>query len=106
MSTTLTATLTAMELVEKMLEWSKLKATLDELQGTIENAVLLLEETQNVGNVRVTYSGGRRSFNYKAAGENASEKIVADNTKTTTSTSIDWKQVCVDAEIAEEEATS
>ena len=92
--------LSATELAERMLEWGKLKAELDELQGTIESAVLLLGKTQDVGNVRVTYSNGRRTFDYKTAGESVDKEIIADNTVTTTSTN--WKQVCKDAGIKED----
>jgi len=57
----------ASELAQRMLEWESMKRALDALTGEIEAAVLELEQTQTVGNVRASYSKGRKSYNYQAA---------------------------------------
>ena len=53
-------------LAQMMLDWEAAKARLDELSVLIEDDVLKIGKTQTVGNVRATYSKGRRSFDYEA----------------------------------------
>ena len=84
----------ASELATKMLEWEQAKRGLDALTAEIEAAVLEVGQTQTVGNVRATYSGGRTSYDYQAAGVNAPAGVVADYTKTVTTTTTDWKTIC------------
>jgi len=55
------------ELAEKMLQWGELKQKLDLLEAEISTEVLRREKTQTVGDVRASYSKGRRSYNYEAA---------------------------------------
>ena len=57
----------ATELAKKMLEWQEAQAKADLLEMDIEAAVLELGKTQNVGNVRATYSAGRKSYDYESA---------------------------------------
>jgi len=87
------------ELAAAMLEWGQKHAELALLTAEIESAVLELGKTQNVGNVRASYSGGRKSYDYAAAGMTAPEEIMAGNTITKTVISTDWKAVCADAGI-------
>ena len=61
----------ATELAQAMLRWQELKQELDAIEAQISAAVLDLGKTQTVGNVRATYSAGRRTFDYRAAVDNA-----------------------------------
>jgi len=86
-------------LAQKMLEWEALKTKADCLGKEIEATVLKIGKTQNVGNVRVTYSKGRRKFDYMTSGEVASPEVIEAHTETKTVTNTDWKAVCVEAGI-------
>ena len=61
----------ATELATLMLEWETTQRAADALRAEIEAAVLALGKTQTVGNVRATFSAGRRTFDYRAAVETA-----------------------------------
>ena len=61
----------ATELATKMLEWETTQRSADMLRAEIEAAVLVVGKTQTVGNVRATFSAGRRTFDYRAAVDNA-----------------------------------
>ena len=50
-----------------MLAWETAQRQADALRADIETAVLALGKTQTVGNVRATFSQGRRTFDYQAA---------------------------------------
>jgi hypothetical protein len=52
-----------------MLKWEQQRRALDELEQGIKDTVLALGQTQTVGNVRASYSGGRKTYNYQAAVE-------------------------------------
>jgi len=54
------------ELAMKMLQYGDLKATLDVLEAQIKIAVLERGKTQTVGNVRASYSTGRKTYDYEA----------------------------------------
>jgi len=86
----------ASELAQKMLVWEQQKRSLDALTAEIEAAVLELGQTQTVGSVRATYSGGRKSFAYDAAatqvGVTIPQELVDEHTQTTQR--IDWKAIC------------
>jgi hypothetical protein len=87
------------ELAQKMLEWEEGKKRLVELEKEIKTAVLDIGKTQTVGNVRVTFSAGRKSYDYETPGKSADAGLIETYTQTTTTTSTDWRQVCKDAEI-------
>lgn len=57
----------ASELASAMLAWENAQRLADALRIEIEAAVLEIGKTQTVGNVRATYSAGRRTFDYEAA---------------------------------------
>ena len=59
--------MTPTELAKKMLEWQEAQAKADLLKMDIEQAVLAIRKTQTVGNVRATYSAGRKSYAYDEA---------------------------------------
>lgn len=67
----------ASELAAKMLEWEKNKRALDALGAEIEAEVLKVGKTQVVGKCRVTYSGGRASYDYETPGKTASPEVIA-----------------------------
>ena len=54
-------------LAKMMLDWELLRLKLDKLEAQIKYGVLELGKTQTVGNVRATYSRGRRTYDYRAA---------------------------------------
>jgi len=64
----------ATELAKTMLEWQEAQAKADLLKMDIEAAVLELGKTQTVGNVRASYSAGRKSYDYEAAWETYGDK--------------------------------
>ena len=57
----------ASDLAARMLEWEETQRKADALRSEIEAAVLEIGKTQTVGNVRASYSEGRKSFDYGAA---------------------------------------
>ena len=110
----------ASELAEKMLLWEKNKLALDALGSEIEAEVLKLEKTQVVGRVRVTYSGGRSTYDYETPCATVADEIkerfavqrettdwsaVADEVPdvvekyTTIETDYDFKSICKEAKI-------
>jgi len=95
----------ANELAKKMLLWGEKNLELALLTAEIETAVLELGKTQNVGNVRATYSKGRRRFDYKAAAANASAEIIAEYTVTPPPVEpmpvTNWQAVCKAAKITD-----
>ena len=111
----------ASELAAKMLEWEKMKKALDLLGSEIETEVIRLEKTQVVGSVRVTYSGGRSTYDYESPALNkAPQDVISKYTTefevidwegvkqtvpdvieefTKIDKSVDWKLVCKEAKI-------
>ena len=90
-------------LAVKMLEWETTQRAADALRAEIEAAVLEVGKTQTVGNVRATYSAGRKSYDYEAvvrAGMASNDPAEAEtwwNVKdenTQRIEKIDWKAVC------------
>lgn len=57
----------ASELAQTMLAWEELMVQAKALEDQIKEVVLSLEKTQVVGNVRATYSTGRKSYQYEDA---------------------------------------
>ena len=55
------------QLAALMLEWEATQRKADEIAAVIKQAVLDIGKTQVVGNVRATFSAGRRTFDYRAA---------------------------------------
>lgn len=82
----------ATELAQAMLKWQELMDQVKLLEADIKTAVLEIGKTQTVGNVRASYSGGRRTFDYQTPGLAAPVTLIADHTRTETIT--DWKSVC------------
>lgn len=88
----------ATELAKKMLEWQEAQARADLLKMDIEAAVLAIGKTQTAGNVRATYSAGRKSYDYESAARESA--FVSEATISLfTTPSIDWRGVCKHAGI-------
>ena len=91
------------KLASRMLAWERAKVLLDTLTVEIETAVLEIGATQTVGNVRASYSGGRRSFDYREAADGhpmVGEATVALFTTVVPETKkIDWRGICEHAGI-------
>jgi hypothetical protein len=88
----------ASELASKMLEWERVKRQLDDITEEIQATVLEIGKTQTVGNVRATYSAGRKTYDYQGASEGS--PIVNEAVKEMFSKRlIDWKAVCEHAGI-------
>jgi hypothetical protein len=85
----------ASELAEKMLLWEKNERANNELAKEIESEVLKLEKTQVVGGARVTYSGGRSTYDYETPAVKAPPELLvkyATQVRTT-----DWDAVEAEA---------
>ena len=96
----------ASELAKLMLKWEVQRIILGELEAVIRDTVLEVGKTQTVGNVRASYSKGRRTFQYQAAAEG--HPMVSDATiglykETRTITTINWKAICTHAGIEGDE---
>ena len=87
----------AQELAQKMLDWEVKRQELDTLEDELRVAVLELGKTQTVGNVRVSYSAGRKSFDYMA-GVKSSKDMNGDVLDTYTEhrvvEKVDWRGIC------------
>jgi len=84
------------ELAALMLQWESVQKRADKMKAAIADAVLQLEETQSAGNVRATYSGGRKTYNYQEAADGhpmVSEATVSLFT-TTPEPRTDWRGIC------------
>ena len=86
------------KLATKMLEWEETKHQLAQIEEEIKTAVLAIGKTQTVGNVRASYSGGRKSYDYESAGRAAPQPVIDEHTITTTEVKIDWRAICKDTE--------
>lgn len=93
------------ELAALMLEWEQVQRKADALKAQIESAVMAIGATQQVGNVKATYSKGRMSYDYEAAVSSRLEAARNDEAEmvrlraivdafTTTRTSTRWREVC------------
>jgi len=77
----------ASHLAGLMLEWEGKRKELDALEAEIRAAVLALGKTQTVGNVRASYTAGRKTYDYEAAVRGAA--IPED--EWVTEVKVDWK---------------
>ena len=83
----------ASELANLMLKWEELRKQLDDIEATIQSEVLIVGKTQTVGNVRASYSNGRRTFDYETPAKPiAPPEIVVQHTEIIEK--IDWKKIC------------
>jgi len=84
------------ELAENMLEWEETQIKADALALRIQEAVMQLQKTQQVGNVRAVYSLPRKTYNYKEVGSDADQDIFEQYTKTETITSTNWRALVLE----------
>jgi len=82
------------ELAGKMLEWEKNKKALDVLGAEIEAEVLKTGKTQVVGGCRVTYSGGRATYDYQTPCANIDGEILVKYASPVDT--VDWKAVAAE----------
>jgi hypothetical protein len=90
------------QLAKDMLEWREKRTELDVIEDRIKQAVLELGKTQTVGDVRATYSAGRRTFGYQRAVDDyisraphPLQSLAADvELHTHTTTAVDYKALC------------
>ena len=87
----------ASTLAATMLEWEIAQNTADLIKQEIIKGVLEIKTTQVVGNVRATYSKGRKKYDYEGAIADIPitlelDLIIGRNTKTVTK--VDWRAVC------------
>ena len=92
------------QLAKDILEWREKRTELQVIEDRIKQAVLDLGKTQTVGDVRASYSAGRRTFGYKEAVEGyvaqEPEDLVAflerveANTRVVTTTDVDYRAIC------------
>lgn len=94
--------MTASELALLMLKWEEKQKEIAVIEAQIKGAVLTIGKTQTVGNVRATYSAGRKTYDYANAweryGHEAEQKIgikIEDYAKV----SYDYRQACIDGGI-------
>lgn len=82
-------------LAMKMLEWERKQKEADLLRAEIEWAVMGIKRTQTVGNVRATYSGGRKAYDYQDAAycHPVSEATIELFT-VTPAPKTDWRKIC------------
>lgn len=90
-------------LANAMLEWEQIQAHADQLAFYIQDAVMNIEQTQTVGNVRVTYSTGRKTYDYEeAATDHPSVSQATIDLYSKRILKIDWKAICTHAGIGEQ----
>jgi hypothetical protein len=90
--------LTRSELAHKMLHYEEVKRKCDELEREIKDAVMWLEESVEVGNVRATLRGGRKTYDYQAAAD-GNPLVAAETVSRNSELKVDWKAVCEEANI-------
>lgn len=91
------------KLASKLLAWERAKTVLDTLTAEIQTATPEIGATQTAENVRASYSGGRRSYNYREAADGHAMVSEATISLFTTvipqAEKVDWKSICQHAGI-------
>lgn len=82
----------ASELAQKMLEAEKLHSQLVELESQIAKAVYELKESQKVGNVKATYTSGRRELDWETPAKLAPKEVIEEFTEV--KESVDYQKAC------------
>lgn len=90
-------------LAELMLKWETRKGWLDETEAEIKKAVLKLGKAADTGNVRASYSTGRKRYDYQDAADGhvmVSRATVGLFTTVIPETEkVDWRGICKHAGI-------
>jgi len=84
-----------------LLKWEEHREQLDALETDIQGIVLSLKRTQVVGNVRATYSAGRKRYDYETALRGHDITDDSMQAHTTITTTVDWRALCKHLEIAQ-----
>ncbi len=84
------------ELAKMMLQWELAQRKADEIKEAIQDTVLQIGKTQTVGNVRASYSAGRKSYDYKEAAYDHPMvgRATIELFTTTPVPTIDWRGIC------------
>ena len=86
------------ELARKMLRWEEAQLFADDLRAEIKSAVMRIGRTQTVGNVRASYSGGRKSYDYHAGAASVSAPIInrgiIERFTIVPPPRVDWRKIC------------
>ena len=86
------------ELAMKMLQYGELRSTLDALEAQIKTAVLERGKTQTVGNVRASYSTGRKTYDYQEAADGhpmvSNATVELFTTLIPETQRVDWHRIC------------
>lgn len=94
-------------LAATMLEWEQKKAELDDLEMVIKHDVMMVGKTLTVGNVRASYSGGRKTYNYQttayASGATPDEIRGFTTQPPMPAPVTDWKGLCESLGISKDE---
>ena len=88
----------ASELAQAMLRWEQKRCEMDVLEAEIKAAVLAIGKTQTVGNVRASYSAGRKSYDYRGGIDGAgvlSDALDPYTTVIPATVSIDFRAACL-----------
>ena len=85
-------------LPQLMLLWGSLNNELDQVVELIQEQVLQLKATQNVGDVRATFGKGKGSYDYQKIAEAMELDGVFIAKHTSKITTTDWKAICDELE--------
>ena len=84
-----------MTLPELMVTWKAKTAELKALEQQIAEQVMTLRKTQDVGDVRASYSAGRKSYDYPAACKDVPQEVLdAYTTIIPESRKVDYTALC------------
>ena len=89
-------------LTEKIARWEELKIEISKLEAEIKKEVCTLGKTQQVGNVKASFSKGRKTYNYEgiAKSVDASDELITLHTQQKTVT--DWTKLVKELSPSEE----
>ena len=85
------------EFAQAMIDWKKLNTEIEELEEEIKAYVLEQKKTQNIGDVRATYSKGRTTYDYEFSAVQANATVEEKHR----SEHIDWNAVCKDNNVSD-----
>ena len=81
-------------LPQLMLLWGSLDGERNRVAELIQEQVLQLKATQNVGDVRATFGKGKGSYDYQGIAEEMKVDDMLIAKHTSKATTLDWKALC------------
>lgn len=81
-----------MELSELMRLWRAARTEIDAIEQQIAEQVLKLKKTQDVDDVRASYSGGRKTYDYQTACKDVPAEVIEAYTKI--EKKVDYRALC------------